>query len=239
MSREIPYKDAWQCNGSLHVGVETEGVSFQANFKESGYYTVQFDCNIPGPLPGNQVVFPRAEILWSVEGTFVRREVTLARGNVISGAGQGVKVKMFDYSTLLGATPIEYFVSAQVVKGTRPNGSSSKPPILIAGPGANTDPRGTGAMQTLAGGTTGFWSPPSNSGANSFYVLCTPSPVIVTTPLTSNDFSIFQEAGPFLLPANYDQFGSWIPLHPSAEVIRVRNQTADSYAVAVFWGIEG
>lgn len=234
-------KKAWQGNGTLRVGSTTEAAQFQADFNEPGYYTIQFDLQLP-LLPANQLVLPRAEITWAVEGTFVRRLISLSRGNVISGAGQGVTVKMFDYSLLVAPPDIEYFVSAQVVKGTRPNQAGSRPPILLAGIGAGVDPRGANNNLQIATTAIATWFVPPDAGITGCYVLAGPSLAAATAAIPSNGFTITQQvlsAGLVLSRTNYDQLGVWIPLNPSCQALSVQNNTPDTYDVSVIWGVEG
>lgn len=242
MSRAI-YKDCWQGNGKIHVGSTTEAISFQANFKEAGYYTVQFDLAIPADADTQQIIMPRAELQWSVEGTQVRREITLARGNVISGAGQGVKVKMFDFSTLrVPATPIEYFVSAQVTKGTRPNGAGSRPPILEAGP---TNARGGISTAIVANTALAGWFVPVNAGINAFKVTAAPTTTSDITTFGNGAFNGYEctlsppAAATVVGAFNYNQFGTWQPLSPAARLIQIQNNSGVECYVQLLWGVEG
>lgn len=242
MSQAI-YKDAWQGNGNIHVGSTTEAASFQANFTEAGYYTVQFDLFIPPTADVQQIIQPRADIEWAVEGTFVKRTMTLARGNAISGAGQGVKVKMYDYSTLrVPGTPIEYFVSAQVTKGTRPNGAGSRPPVLEAD---FANQRGGTSILALANTAIAGIFVPVNAGINAFKCTVVPQNTADVTAFGTSSFngyectlsppSVATVVGAF----NYSQFGTWQPLSPSARLLQIRNNSGVDVFLQTLWGIEG
>lgn len=240
-------KTAWQGNGLLTVGSTTEAIQFQADFPRSGYYTVQFDVQPQADMSGSQIIFPRAEILWAVEGTFVRRLISLSRGNVISGAGQGIAVRMFDYSVNTDPVAGHYAVSAQVTRGTRPNGASSKPPILIAGPTA-ADPRGESGSISMAVNATRFFVMPPNSGINSFYVSAVDETAGAPTAYTNNNiWKLWQlPASGTVIPTdvvwsgNYDQFGQWIPLSPAARIVAIQNMVGNvDSRVTLMWGVEG
>ncbi len=254
-------KNCWQGNGQLTIGNTAQNVGFQADFPRSGYYTIQFDVQLPprsrvnttepGEIAARQLVFPRAEIFWSVEGNQVRRLINLAKGVAISGAGQAVRVRMFDYSILnINTREPNYTVSAQVVRGTRPTGAGSKPPILEVagtlspGAGAIVDDRGIASTLIIPGNNTGSWYVPNDAGVASFYLGIESSVGGVVPPYTNNDINVSQipafiAGTPNLGSSNYDSFNSWIPLSPSADLVQVTNTTANAVIVTLHWGVEG
>ncbi len=239
MNRDMMSKKGWQGSGNLLVGSTTQDVCFQADFKEKvGYYTVQFNLSIPVNVDPLLLILPRAELTWSVEGgSFIRRLVNLGLGNAISGTGQAVRVRMFDYSNA-GATPTEYFVSAQVTPGTRPNGSHQ--PILTSRTiGTNGDARGQQASFGILAAGNATVQIPQNAGINSVLVnVRTFNPG--DPALTQNNIQITHIAGASNLDGyNYDACGLWMPVAPAATALFIENGSASSVLVTPTWGIEG
>lgn len=233
-------KKGWQGSGNLLVGSTTQDVTFQADFREKvGYYTVQFNLAVPAGTDPNQVIIPRAELTWSVEGgSFVRRLVNLGLGNAISGTGQAVRVRMFDYSTLSVPGPIEYFVSAQVTPGTRPNGMRA--PIFTSRTnGADLDARGLPSSFGMLAASTATVAIPQNAGINSMLVNArTFDPT--DPPLTQQSLHFTIQTGSVNLDGwNYDACGLWFPVAPSATALFVENASAANVLITPTWGVEG
>lgn len=239
--KDLMTKKGWQGAGDLLVGSTTQDVTFQADFREKvGYYTVQFNLSIPSGVDPDQLILPRAELTWSVEGgSFVRRLVNLGLGNAISGTGQAVRVRMFDYSILSpGPTPISYFVSAQVTPGTRPNGVH--PPILTSRTlGTDLDARGQQASFGILAGGTATVAIPQNAGINALIVNArTFNPA--DPPLTQQSIHFTVQAGTSNLDGwNYDGCNIWYPVAPAATELFIENASAANVLITPTWGIEG
>ncbi len=227
--------NGWSAAGELITGVPQKALTMQANFKKRpGYYTIQFNVRRPVAEVG-QVLQTLAEVVWSVEGNSVRRLISIGDGATISGAGQGVRVKVFDNSTLAGGlvTNQPYPVSMQVVKGTRP--TQSQQPILEV---SSAVAPGTTSLTPIAAGANAIFLVPENAGVTALYVA-----VNNTGPaaLRSGDVAgIFASNAVGLKEFNYDACQQWIAVPPGAIQIQIFNKTAaDPIAVTLTWGIDG
>jgi hypothetical protein len=254
--------DGWSANGVLHALVYNEVQSCQANFPESGNYSVQFAVTGPGGI--NNGVQAEAFITWSVAGNNVTRRVSITNGATVSGMGQAVKISMYDVSVL--ATPgTPYGVSVQVVKGLRPD--TENPPFLV--PHAFVDenatpqviqPYETGSYLITAdgfagtGNGTGFITLPipQDAGVVSAYVLTALNIVVPagyqaqgTSPVIPND--MLQVESINVATATHVVYDprisvGWVPIAAGATVLRLFNfMPAGQPAVrfSVFLGIDG
>ncbi len=235
-------KKGWQGSGGLVIGGDNV-VHFQADFDAPGYYTVQFDVQFPADKDIAQLVLARAEVIWNVEGNFVRRLISIGQGASISGSGQGVAVNIFDWSQAL-IPPFDYFVSGQVSKGTRPTGA--RPPILQNGPltAVNADPdrRGASPNVAVASNDTITYVIPPNAGVTAVLVNARSAVIIGGAGLLGNDVSIQQISGiggTNLDNYNYDNCGEWIPLSAAATAVAVKNTSSAGERITLYWGVEG
>lgn len=234
-------KDGWSQRGPVLTQVE-QAVSqchFQCDFSllkfgGAGIWTIQFAVEPPiDPNPLFQGIYAAIiEVTWSVEGNSVRRQYSLVNGLSVSGAGQAIKMRVIDVTPLItldsGATNtpgLEYFVSAQVVKGSRP--SQNQPPTLTLLP-----------AQDIAGHGTLVFQVPVDAGVISAKVFAYDEVTGVLSPLVS----VQQQAG------NATQVQAWYsptidnsfqPLVPGTTQLLISNGGADTISVAVIWGIDG
>ena len=235
----MAYKRGWQGAGQLSVGNTTKDVTFQADFNQQvGYYTVQFNVALPANLV--QLVFPRAELIWSVEGGgLIRRVINLGLGNSISGTGQAVRVRMFDYSIGPPGNPaLDYEVSAQVTPGTRPTGA--RPPILTTRTtGPDPDVRGIAPFYQVLNTATQLIAVPQNSGVNAFLAnIAAVAAGASVIPQNGVVGFILNNGFPIDI-FNYDGSDRWLPMPPGATHILLDNQSGITIGLGVTWGIEG
>lgn len=222
-----PRKDGWQVNGKLYRGNAERTVRCQADFPESGTYTVQFGFQAPtavGAL-GTQAL---ADITWFTEGNAITRRVDVANGVSVTGVGQGVTVTIYDNSNSGGE---EYSVSCSVAKGARP--SQDRPPTLQTtnyadGSGIETVdiqiPQGVGVISALVFAT-------NQVTASGLYV---PTELLVAArnPAFIDNFSIY----------NPDVLTGFVPIPPGATFLRLHFSDADAthdHKYNVIWGIDG
>lgn len=202
--------------------------------KQMQTHTVQFnapDNNIPlGSVAG---IICEAEIIWSVEGTQVRRVVSVSDGVAISGEAQGVAVNIYDASFDSGFT---YTVGATVAPGVR--GNTQQPPTLrVNGRTA------LGAVfpysAAVAAGATAFFDIPPNVGAVSSYMEVTNLPAAV--PLDDNDITIVHRIASGVPIKQYGLNGcfKYIPLFGSTKSIEITNNSAGFIIMSHQLGIEG
>lgn len=228
-------KKAWQTSGALTTGNRTQAVRLQCDFEQTPeFYTVQFNLERfePNSTPG-LAVEALAEILWAVEGNFIRRLVSVNEGVAVSGAGQSVTVKIFDNSST-AAPSVNYRVSAQIVKGTR--AAQSHQPLLYIG---NTGGAGT-PEEVVAPAGNASYTLPANAGINSVFVACAETDN-TGAPIASDEILVsFIASATILQQLNYDGCNQWVPVPPGTEIIGVfNNRGAGNISTTVTYGIEG
>lgn len=239
----------WSSSGSLIIGDAGGGISMQVQMDEAGYFTLQYDIDLPQPGVGGidpaQLILPRAEVIWTTAGNKVRRLINVGKGSAISGAGNNVVSRLTDYSVLTGVTPANtpYAVSQQCALGVRPT-NPDKPPILNTFTNiANTDGdvRGSAGHYVVVAGGSRDIIIPRDAGVVSFYsdfrVGLGGGSIVSEEGINSITFT---SAGATILDSfNKTGFNAWHPLHPAAGVIRFLNFEAFNIEVNVIWGIEG
>jgi hypothetical protein len=98
-------------------------VTFDACFPQPGVYTVQFEISSLIQAAGQSGQLTFADIVWSVNGTTVKRTISVISGTTISGMGESVYVKVYDASppgSEVGFPGVSYTVTINVTPGLRP-----------------------------------------------------------------------------------------------------------------------
>lgn len=222
-------KKGWQQAGPLATNDTTKFVTLQANFEdEPGNYTVQFGVPQPPDTAGSTAgsYSCKADIFWSVEGQTIKRTVSVGNGVSVSGVAQGVKVRIYDDSgTLFGPGGDTYIVSAQVVKGTRPN--VGKPPTIW------------NPVLTVNPGTAVAFSLPNDAGIISVNVQV--GELLAGAIPPSCNVSIKTAVGTTLTRFNPTEVGAaFVPVPPGATQIEFANlSAADVYLAQINFGIDG
>jgi len=236
----------WSASGKLLVGVpnpaaidvETENsleaVNLAVNFTRPNTYTLQFSTNaLQKPNP-TQTVRTLAEIIWSVSGNSVRRLISVLNGTSISGSGEGVTAKVFDWSGSSAVARTSYNVGVLLSPGIR--GSTSQPPTLEM---ARDFVRGNGVLVNINAGTDVDFLIPVNAGVNSVFFSVTTGGFV---PILPENVKFVQEApfGQGQKAGDLSGVGfKWWPISAGASKINVDNNTAQSIQVAATWGVEG
>lgn len=217
-------KIGWSQSGALIAGIPNVSVvSIQANFPEAANYTCQF--RLGGNLTSKKT---QAEITWVVEGTPIRRLVTVADGVSVQGAAQAVSVRVTDVSVLDALPAVKgqaYNVYINVTKGTR--GSTSNPPTFT--------PENLLQLVPL---TSHTYIVPQSAGIISVaFQLYN----ILNGPVAGGDIAVqcFDDAGNNL--ATFDPtLYFWQPFPAGCTQITVTNNAAGkSYYVKPIYGIDG
>ncbi len=241
IARSIQLK-GWSVTGDLLPGASAESVVLQAQFKEIGYYTLQFSVDIPpGALAEANQIFTLARITWTVEGNSVTRLVSINNGTAVSGMGQSVHAEIFDWSLPGGGA--RYRVGTLLAPGTRPN-SGNFPNLSI-----NTqfpdieDGRGLDLIATVAAnGLQQFFIPP-NVGINSVFIYAAPADLAAGGWVDYEDFISGSFQNSFQSRLSKDSFNKWIPLPAAATEIQVAVGAGYPLAGGVnftpIYGIEG
>lgn len=244
--RELDYKPpilkGWSTAGFLSVGANqplagdaVEAVILAVNFKIPSTYTLQFFSEgLAKPNPGGTAIQTLAEVLWSVSGNSVRRLISVLNGTALSGAGEGVSVRIFDFSgnTIVRST---YGVSVLLSPGIR--GSTAQPPMLEID---NDLIRGGPVSLTINAGASGIFKIPPNSGVNSvWFSYLTSGGFVAVLPenlqfIQRNSITGIAQKG-----GDANVAFKWWPISPTADDIRVFNNTANAMTITPTWGVEG
>lgn len=260
---------AWSASGDLfypgwtgdpNVGLRRNAaVSIQADFTKAGFYTLQFGVTPPTlrngfDLSGNVVA--QAEVLWSVKGNFIRRFFNIYNGTTISGAGEGILVRIRDASqpNVFVDEPLAYQVTANLIPGVRHNMANGMPPIYtprdgvdsLLFPGTNVYP-----PYPLPAGPSQLEIPvPKNCGVTSVLLnIARQTDEGGNEPVTIENSQILiqqMNASGSLSWLNYDSCYGFQPLAPGTTVLRLNNQTdtSDPSDITLVWvtpifGIDG
>lgn len=224
-----PPKDGWQQSGQLVTGNSDRIVMLQAAFPESGTYTVEI--GVTPPLLQSRFFVAEAEIVWKVEGGFVRRVISVIDGATISGVGQAVSVTIRDVSIDPGAAIVlgeTYTVYIQVARGSRP--SVEQPPRLI-----RPSPSTLIYSVTSIGPTASqVFDVPEDAGVISVYIGA--ANIVAATP--TEFYAIMANPGQNVMIVK-DPVG-WIPLVPGTNTVTLTNLDAvNNLIVTLIWGIDG
>jgi hypothetical protein len=229
-------------------------VTFDACFPTPGTYTVQFEISSLIQAPGQSGQLTFADIIWSVNGTTVKRTISVISGTTISGMGESVYVKVYDASppgSEVGFPGITYTVTINVTPGLRP-AQSQQPYYDIPNPNAIlTGFFGKCAFPVDAASTVQvffpqaeifYQTPPSTTGvpipigATSIHVTVGSSD---GTPILDNEAQVrLDNIGRLYDPRNSPQ---WQPLPPGAYAATLINNNASTseYIFSVTLGIDG
>lgn len=233
--------DGWSASDKLDAADRSKVISMQANFPESGPYTIQFQVNMPANADIESFNFStEAIITWSVEGNFISRRITVADGASVTGVGQAASVRVIDTSVATGNIPLPggtsiYEVGISVARGNR---SSAMIPTFV--------PPDARAAALVAGvGNKVDIDIPDNSGINSVMVV---AHLIGATEraIAPSDLAISQSSpgltGVFAVYDYTDQQGNFIPIVPGVTRITLRCTTthaATNIIYTVIFGVDG
>lgn len=214
----------------------------------AGVYTIQFSTRpVNGAVPASQnPTSTLATITWTIGGNQIRRQVSVANGQSITGVGAGCTVVVEDTTFVRPSFPDpipDYVVTATLTPGSR--GSSGNPPTYFP---ANHTTLPSGAQHPenpasghlgLAGGindTAALFEIPMDAGAIS---------VQVTIGTDNNDvanvtISQLNAAGSQLKTYNNSNYVGFVPLDPQAVAVQITNEstTVQPYFGLCF-GIDG
>src|ERR1700730_5152431 len=126
----------WSQAGPLICQHELPTVSMQVCFPDANVYTVQFEISKQLSASGQSGQLTFADLEWIVNGTTVRRSVSVISGTSISGVGSSLNVKVYDASppgSEVGVAGEKYTVTINVSPGLRP-AQSQQPYYSIPNP---------------------------------------------------------------------------------------------------------
>jgi hypothetical protein len=235
----------WSSGGKLEVGANVTGfgnvtgksdaVGLAVNFKHPNTYTLQFFTDaLQHPNPSGTAIQTLAEIIWSVSGNSVRRLISLINGTALSGSGEGVTVKIYDWSANALVKSL-YSVGVLLAPGIR--GNFSQPPYLEID---NDFVRGNPVFTTIAAAGSAIFQIPQNAGVNSVWFSVLTNGGFVAIAPQNMQFIQRSPLGALTKGGDYEAItNKWWPVSPGAKDIRVFNNTANSVDVTPSWGIEG
>jgi hypothetical protein len=234
-------KTGWGTSGKLTTGDLVGQVTLQANFEETGTYTIEFSMDTNAL--SNNPIFAEALITWSIEGNYLQRRVNVADGISVSGVGQAVKIQMMDAtSNITGPiNAVQYGVACQVAKGVR--GSNKQPPTLVPRgtlpPSADGSGNGSGNFTIGPGPISTLFVPvPQNSGLISLFVTTLDTSTGTSQP---GDIIIVQQYNGTVV-RDYDPYiyRDWVPLAAGVDAIEIFNTNpSDTYRVSLTFGVDG
>ena len=219
----------WSTTADM-ITQQAKAVTWQANFPESKYYTLQFGVEPPNqPTAAGRVWATIATILWKVEGNSVQRMVSVNNGVSISGTGQAMTVLLNDVTPDVGQPKgIPYKIGIQVSPGTRP--SQNQPAVLALQSQAD---------QSLAPASTETYLIPQNAGVISVEVVAT-SFDGGTETVPALEVRFISAAATFKSFSINNNYSGFIPVPPGATDISISNTSAtDTAFTTVSWGIDG
>jgi hypothetical protein len=222
----VLHHTSWSASGILHTANVNDVVTLQADFEESGPYTLQFSVDAEN-VPTD--VNPIAYIDWKVEGNWVHREITLISGTSISGTAEAVRVLIRDHQEA-GAGD-EYRVSVQLAKGTRPN---IQQPAMYA--------RQSGELIPAAAlGAAGVLDVPVPQGIGVVSIYASVSHIVGAGPvLIPAQTVIGLGLGSFGYTMQFDPTQPfWYPLPVTTGIVRFVNSNAFAVDVTITYGIDG
>jgi len=232
-------------------------VKMQVCFPKCDVYTIQFEVSHQGQLPGQvgQLVF--ADITWIVDGTAVRRSVSVISGTTISGVGEACNVNVYDASppgSEVGIPGLVYAITINISPGLRP-AQSQQPFFDIPNPDPADPFFGLCAFGVPAASSLVVFFPQLNTlytggpatafpfangtvkqiGATSVHVTVGS---VGGAPIPDQAAQVaIQNIGRLYDPRNSPQ---WQPLPPGAFAAELlNNSVADNYIFSVTLGIDG
>jgi len=232
-------------------------VKMQVCFPKCGVYTIQFDVGAQAQVPGqvSQLVF--ADITWIVNGTAVKRSVSVISGTTISGVGEAVNVNVFDASppgSEVGVAGFVYPVTINVSPGLRP-AQSQQPFYDIPNPDGESPYFGVCAFQVDPASSLIVYFPQQGTLFTGGPPTALPSadgilkPIGATSihvsvgnangnPIASQEAQVaIQNIGRLYDPRDGFQ---WQPMPPSAFSAQLFNHSVtDPYIFSVTLGIDG
>lgn len=218
--------DGWQQSGTLTTGNDQKSVSMQANFPESGYYTVQFAVVPPVGIAGGLNSFEAIAVIdWRVEGASVRRKVSVGNGVSISAPAQGVGVTVND-DTVTATAGNDYTVQIQVARGSRPNPGY---PVTFV----------DNFLESLGPGASFVYDVPQNAGVTSVQIAAGLTTLQVPG-VQGVVIEIKNSIGTLLKFYDLATYPDFVPLPPSAATVTVTSLlAAGTYGIQATWGIDG
>lgn len=231
----------WSQSGICRTKDTNVGVSMAVNLPPSETYTVQFKVtNIHNITAGVSSINPVAEVTWTINGTPVRRLVSVGSGTSVSGTGSSVRVVVKDATDINDASSpagviLEYDVTITLAPGLRP---ISQPAMYLSYIPTGAPPVVSLGFVSIPGAGSVTIPIPQDAGIISSFITIT-NPVAPFT--TDTGTALVSEQGTISAYKTYNPFfRQWVPMAPQATEINIANNiAANSIFASVIWGIDG
>jgi hypothetical protein len=217
-------QSGWAQSGPLYTGQSNSIVKLMVErFDRASVYTVQLGLNV---LDGDgQPVQAQAEVVWSINGTPIRRVVSISQGCSITGVTESARVTVYDVTPQVdGSTVYEYFALINVAPG--PRAATTLPPFLRVWPST---------QQLLASGTTAV-QVPDNAGVIGFRLsVFAQGNAGALVVMTDNLGTVYDQYN--VAPGQNNIF---VPIAPGATVVTItNNDTANPINISGQWAVDG
>jgi hypothetical protein len=253
-AKEMDPQTGWSQAGPLICQQTSPTVSMQVCFPKADIYTVQFEVSRQLSASGQTGQITFADLEWIVNGTTVRRTVSVVSGSTISGVGSSLNVKVYDASppgSEVGVAGERYTVTINVSPGLRP-AQSQQPYYAIPNPDSLSTFWGKNVFVPSVGpstlqvffpqlGDVFYRNPPTSTGQ--------PKPIGATSvhvvvgsldgsPIANQEAQVqVDNLGLIYDPRDSPQ---WQPIPPGAYAATlINNSTGHVYRYSVKLGIDG
>lgn len=217
-------QSGWAQSGTLSTGVNNSVIKCAVErFDRAAVFTVQLGLNV-GDGDG-QPVQAQAEITWSINGTPIRRVVSISQGCSITGVTESIDVRVYDVTpTVDGSTVYEYVALINVAPG--PRSATSLPPFLRAWPFT---------QQLIASGSTAL-QVPDNAGVVGFRLsVAATGTAGATVTMTDNLGTVYDQ---YVVPPGVNSI--FVPLAPgTTSLLITNNDSANPINISGQWAIDG
>jgi hypothetical protein len=222
-------QSGWAQSGPLYTTQGTSGVGNQAvkcmveRFDRAAVFTVQIGLNVgDGGFP----VQTLAEVIWSINGTPIRRLVSVSQGTSITGVTESARIAVYDDTPTVeeDQAVVEYIALINVAPG--PRAATTLPPFLRAW-------RTT--QQLLASGSTTL-TVPRNAGVVGFRLSVFASGNAgAEVTMTDSSGTVYDQ---YDVPPG--QNSTFIPIAPGTDRLLIsNNDTANPINLSGQWAIDG
>lgn len=193
-------------------------------FDRSAVYTAQIGLNVGDTTAPVQAI---AEVVWSINGTPVRRVVSVSQGCSISGVTESARVTIYDDTPAIeGQENVqrEYVALANVAVGQR--GATTLPPFL----------RVWSATQALNASASTAVQVPFNAGVVGLRTsVAAAGNAGATVTMTDSQGTIYDQY--VVSPGENAEF---VPLAPGTTIVTItNNDSANPIYISGQWAIDG
>ncbi len=213
------YTNAWTRPGSGNQAVKC----MVEKFDRASIYTVQIGLNVgDGGFP----VQAEAEVIWSINGTPIRRVVSVSQGVSITGVTESARIAVYDATPIVmdGQANVEYIALINIAPG--PRAATTLPPFL----------RAYEAALTLAAAQPTLLMVPGNAGVVGFRLSVSAVGASgATVQMADISGTIYDQ-----YVVNPGENSIFVPLAPGTDRLVITNDdSANPITITGQWAIDG